>query len=184
MTNQIQEIAQRLRGLRDASDLGIDQVSERTGIPAEIYRQYEDGTLDVPMSTITILATLFGVDPSTILTGVDPHAKTARVTRKGCGAIVERGGYYRYEALSVLFAGKQFEPFIVTVDPAFRDLHLNSHAGQEFNYVISGTLRLSVDGQVFDLNEGDSIYFDSTRPHGMLALGGKPAKFLAIIKGV
>ena len=60
-------------------------------------------------------------------------------------------------------------------------MHLNSHDGQEFNLVLKGTLLLSIGGKELTLNPGDSIYFDSTQPHGMRALNGEPARFLAII---
>jgi mannose-6-phosphate isomerase-like protein (cupin superfamily) len=58
---------------------------------------------------------------------------------------------------------------------------LNSHRGQEFNYVLSGTLKIVVHKHELVLNEGDSLFFDSSFEHGMKALGGKPAQFLAII---
>ena len=60
-------------------------------------------------------------------------------------------------------------------------MHLNSHNGQEFNFVIEGKMLLKVEGHELILNEGDSLYFDATQPHGMKALDGKPVKFLAII---
>ncbi|MBR4172059.1 MAG: helix-turn-helix transcriptional regulator [Kiritimatiellae bacterium] len=181
MENQRMAIAERIKGLRDASDFTVESIARDTGIPVETYRQYEEGIADVPMSTISILANLYKVDPTTILTGGDPHATVFRVTRKGAGAIVERRNVYHYEALSVLFAGKRMEPFIVTVDPSVKELHTNVHPGQEFNYILSGSIRLTVDGQSVVLNEGDSIYFDSTKPHGMQNEGNVPAKFLAII---
>lgn len=181
MKNQRQAIAERLKGLRDAFDLTREDVASKTGIDIDVYARYEDGSLDVPISTITILASLFGIDPSSILTGCDPHAKVMRVTRKGCGALVERGGVYQYEGLSVLFAGKKMEPFIVTIDPSQKKLNLNHHPGQEFNYMLSGSMSLTVDGQTAVLNEGDCVYFDASKPHGMVAEGDKPVKFLAII---
>ena len=63
----------------------------------------------------------------------------------------------------------------------YRELHLNTHPGQEFNYVISGKLRLSIDGHTVELEPGDSIYFNALKPHGMQAVGDEPARFLAII---
>ena len=72
---------------------------------------------------------------------------------------------------------------MVTIDPKPEDtlLEFNSHPGQEFNYVIEGTMLLSVGGHELTLNAGDSLYFDATQPHGMKALDEKPVKFLAII---
>ncbi len=71
----------------------------------------------------------------------------------------------------------------MTVDPDPEDtpIDFNTHPGQEFNYVVEGTLKIVIDNHELILNEGDSLYFDSNYKHGMKALNGKPAKFLAII---
>jgi quercetin dioxygenase-like cupin family protein len=58
---------------------------------------------------------------------------------------------------------------------------LNNHPGQEFNYLLSGTLKFLLDGYEVTLYPGDSIYFDSGIDHGMIALNGEPAQFLAVI---
>ena len=72
---------------------------------------------------------------------------------------------------------------LVTVEPKpdQQRVELNSHPGQEFNYVLSGTLQVFIDGYEVVLYPGDSIYFDSGIEHGMKALNGEPAQFLAVI---
>lgn len=67
------------------------------------------------------------------------------------------------------------------LQPDDEPLHENSHPGQEFNYVLEGKLLIRVNGKDNILEEGDSIYFNSVYMHGMKALDGKKAKFLAII---
>ena len=181
MNNQRHSIAERVRGLRDASEVTPSEVSEKTGVSLEVYQQYESGERDLPMSYITRLAAFYRIDPVAILTGCDAHAKTFHVTRKGTGPIVERRHVYHYEALGALFSGRIMEPYIVTVEPSLKDLHLNTHPGQEFNYVISGRLQLTVDGHTMVLEPGDSIYFDALKPHGMKTEGDEPATFLAVI---
>jgi quercetin dioxygenase-like cupin family protein len=72
---------------------------------------------------------------------------------------------------------------IVTI-PSFGPevaLHLNTHPGQEFNYVLEGRLKFVIHNKEFLLNPGDSVYFDSSYKHGMLALDGKEAKYLCFI---
>jgi len=181
MANQRQSIAERIRGLRDASDLTRATVAAETGVPLEDYSRYEAGQDDVPMSYLSVLAAFYKVDVTAILTGGDAHAKVFHVTRKGTGPVVERRHEYHYEALGALFAGKVMEPFIVTVEPSLKELHLNTHPGQEFNYVLSGTLKLTVGENTLVLTRGDSIYFDAATPHGMQAEGDEPATFLAVI---
>lgn len=181
MANQRQSIAERIKGLRDASDLTSDAVAAETGVSREDYARYEAGEADVPMSYLSVLASFYNVDVTAILTGGDAHAKVFHVTRKGTGPVVARRHQYHYEALGALFAGKAMEPFIVTVEPSLQELHLNSHPGQEFNYVLSGTLTLAVGENTLVLTPGDSIYFDALTPHGMRAEGTEPATFLAVI---
>ena len=81
------------------------------------------------------------------------------------------------------FRDRKIDPFIVTVEPAPADapMHLNTHPGQEMNYVLEGRLLIELDGRQIELNPGDSLYFDSSLPHGMKALDGRTVRFLAII---
>jgi quercetin dioxygenase-like cupin family protein len=72
---------------------------------------------------------------------------------------------------------------MVTIDPKPEDslLDFNSHPGQEFNYVVEGSMMTVIDGYEIILNEGDSIYFDSGYNHAMKALNNEQVRFLAII---
>jgi quercetin dioxygenase-like cupin family protein len=181
MTNQRLAIAERIRGLRDASDLLPEAVASETGVAAEEYARYEAGEADVPLSYLSVLAAFYGVDVTALLTGGDAHARTFHVTRRGRGPVIERRHMYHYEALGALFVGKVMEPFVVTVEPTLQETHLNTHPGQEFNYVLSGSLRLTIGGNTLTLEPGDSVYFNAATPHGMRAEGNAPATFLAVI---
>lgn len=181
MKNQWQEIGLRIRAVREALDLTCATVSENTGATEELYTRYESGEVDVPMSYLTRLAAFFNVEVGTLLTGHDAHARLFDITRKGTGPAVARRHVYAYEALASRFIGKRMESFVVTVEPSLKAGQVNTHAGQEFNYVLSGRLRLTVGGHVSLLEPGDSIYFDAIAPHGMQAEGDVPAVFLAVI---
>ena len=77
---------------------------------------------------------------------------------------------------------KKSEFFIVTVDPKEdKTPSLNNHPGQEFNYILEGSLKLFIHNNEIELNPGDSVIFDSTHKHAMVALNNKPAKFLAVL---
>jgi quercetin dioxygenase-like cupin family protein len=181
MNTQIKQIAERLRGLRDALDLTIAQAAEKCGVPEADYARYESGSNDIPMSFICEVAQTLGVETAALITGNEPHALTYFVTRKGTGASIERTKAYKYQALANGFRNAKAEPFEVTVEPTDKPMHLNSHAGQEFNLVLEGTMQLHIGGNDISLNEGDSIYFDATKPHGMKALNAKKVRFLAVI---
>ncbi len=115
--------------------------------------------------------------------GEEPHMRSYFLTRKGQGQHVERRKAYNYESLASGFQGRKAEPFIVTVEPKPADApqEMNSHPGQEFNMVLEGSMDLSIGNKVLTLDEGDSIYFDATQPHGMRPVGNQKVKFLAII---
>ncbi|MBP5612221.1 MAG: helix-turn-helix transcriptional regulator [Bacteroidales bacterium] len=182
MNEQIRQIAERLRGLRDALDLSAEETAAACHIPVETYLQYESGESDIPMNFLCNAAATFGVEPSALIAGNEPTMSNYWLTRKGKGETVERQKAYKYQALAMGFKHAKAAPFIVTVEPKEgKDIFLNSHPGQEFNMVLEGELMLSIGGKELYLHEGDSIYFDAAQPHGMLAMGGKPVKFFAII---
>ena len=126
---------------------------------------------------------MFEADPFAIFTGINSHTKLFAVTRKGKGPIVERNAAYHYESLNAAFAGAKVMPYIVTVAPGANGggLHMNSHPGEEFDRVLEGSIEMVIDGHSIILNEGDSVYFDATKLHGIRSASGKPARFLAVI---
>jgi len=183
MSDQIKMIAARIKELREISGVSIETLSKEFGISKETYEEYESGNTDIPVSFLYEIANKFKVELTAILTGEVPKLHTYALSRKDKGVNVERSKQYKYQNLAYNFAHKKAEPFLVTVEPSVDDLpiHFNSHAGQEFNYVLEGTLKIIVDGHELILNEGDSLYFDSTYNHGMKSLNNKNARFLAII---
>lgn len=183
MSEHIRQIAARIRELREISGYSLEELANEFNITKEAYAEYESGNVDIPVSFLYEIAGKFKVELTAILTGENPRLHTYCLVRKGKGVSMERTRQYKYQNLAYNFANKKAEPFLVTVDPQPEEasIHFNSHPGQEFNYVIEGTLKIVVNGHEVILNEGDSLYFDSGLKHGMKALNNAPAKFLAII---
>lgn len=183
MNDQIKEIAKRLFGLRDSLDKSVEEMSKLCDVSKESYEKYESGNYDIPMSFIQAVSRKTEVEMSDILFGQSPKVNGYYITRSGDGVAMERTKAYKYQALSEGFAHRKVDPFIVTVDPKPEEtpITLNSHDGQEFNYIICGKMLLSINGKEIQLNQGDSIYFDANLKHGMKALEGEKVKFLAFI---
>ncbi len=183
MNDQIRQIADRIRGLREIARLSVETCAQDLGIPTETYREYESGAIDMPVSFLYQIAHKFLVELSSILTGEEPRLRIYSVTRGGRGVKVERQKDYNYQSLAFNFIDKKMEPFLITVEPVADSapVPLNSHPGQEFEYLLEGTLRVVVGGHEVVLAPGDSIFFDSSHPHGVMAVGGAPAKFVAVI---
>jgi len=183
MNDQIQEIAQRLRGLRDAMDISAAELAEACHISEAEYLSYESGNEDISVSALQNIAKHCNVELTELLFGESPNMTSYFLTRAGLGTAMERSKAYKYQSLAAGFVKRKADPFIVTVEPKPEGtpMHLNTHDGQEFNYILEGSLLLSIHGKELTLNEGDSIYFDSSKEHGMKALNGKSVKFLAVI---
>ncbi|WP_094229002.1 helix-turn-helix domain-containing protein [Methanolobus psychrotolerans] len=183
MQEKIKEIAARVRELRDISDISVEEMAEKLALPVDTYSRYENGEEDIPASILLEAAQALNVDMSVLLTGEVPRMHVFSVTRKDKGISAERRKDYKYQNIAANFANKRAEPFVVKVDPKPEGtpVSMNSHPGQEFDYVLEGTLKVIIHNNELVLEEGDSIYFDSGYAHGMQAIGGKPAKFLAVI---
>ncbi len=128
------------------------------------------------------MAQRFKVDLTSLITGEEPRLHVYCHVKKGKAPVIERRKEYKYLDLSYNFIGKKCETFLVTVEPDDReDKNFYSHPGQEFNYMLEGNMMVSIDGHEIILEEGDSLFFDSTYKHGMSALNNKTAKFIAVI---
>ena len=183
MDEQIKQIAERLRGLRDVLELTTEDIARDCDISAEEYRLAETGEFDISVSMLQKIARRYGIALDALMFGEEPKMSSYFLTRAGKGTSIERTKAYKYQSLAAGFMNRNADPFIVTVEPKPENepIHYNSHSGQEFNLVLEGRMMLSIDGKDLILNEGDSLYFNSKLPHGMTALDGKKVRFLAVI---
>ena len=177
MDEQLKQIGERLKGLRDVLDIPVSEMAETIGISAEKYEKIEAGELDITISNLMKIAKKYGVSTEELIFAEAPHMKSYYVTRKGQGMSIERTKAYKYQSLVGGFVNHKADVFIVTVEPKpeAHTIYKNTHPGQEFNMVLEGKMELYIGGKTMVLEEGD----DSTKPHGMLAVGDKPVKFLA-----
>lgn len=178
------QLAQRLRGLRDALEMSPEELAADCGIDTDTLLRYESGLHDIPVSFLQRLASRNGVELTALLFGQEPKMSSYYVSRKGKGVKVERRAAYSYEDLAAGFRQRNMAPFMVTISPDHTagTVHSpNTHEGQEFNYVLEGDVEITVGNMVTVLHPGDSIMFDSMRPHALRAVGDKDVKMIAII---
>mgnify|MGYP000850963537 FL=1 len=182
MSDQVRMIAQRMRELREISGYSVEEVASMLKISVDEYMGYESGEHDIPIGFLNEFADKFNVDLTELLTGNSPKLHRYALVRNGKGISVERRAPYQYHSLAYNFINKKADPFLVTVLPGNNSsVSMSSHPGQEFNYVLEGSLMIVIEGKELILNKGDSLYFDATLPHGMKALDKEKAQFLAII---
>jgi len=185
MTEQLIDIGQRLAGLRKIQGYAEADFARRMEItPAELTA-YEKGECDFSFSFLYNAAGVLGVDIMDLMSGDSPRLNTCCLVRKGGGYAVNRNEAYSYRHLAFTFRQKAAEPFMVTVEPTPDGAppKKHTHEGQELEYMVSGRTRFYLGDSYYDLEPGDSVYFDSSIPHATSALDGQPATFLAVVIG-
>lgn len=181
MSQEMQQIAARIRELREIFDLSVEEMANEVGVDAAQYQEYEKTGENIPISVLYHISQKFGVDMTEILTGKAARLSTYAICRRGHGKEMQRFPGYQFENLAHQFGGKVMEPLLVTLYPSDKKPEMVIHQGQEFNLVLEGTVVVTYDGREHVLNEGDAIYFDPTHPHGQHALGDAKARFLTVI---
>jgi transcriptional regulator with XRE-family HTH domain len=183
MSEQVKEIASRVRALREIEGVSVESMAQKLKVDEALYEAWESGDSDIPVGALHDIANRLKVDLAELITGEAPRLKTYCLTRAEHGPEVARRVPYKYRSLAHNFIHKKAEPFLVEVGPEIpgREIELNSHPGQEFDYVVEGRLLVSIGGRELELSPGDSLYFDSAEEHGMKALDGKRSRFLAVI---
>ena len=184
MENKLREIAERLVALREIMGLTTAEMAKRTDVTEDEYITFESGESDFSFTFIHKCAQTFGVDATDILKGSSPTLSSFSVTKAGDGLPIVRRKGFSYNNLAPLFKEKTAEPFVVTAtyhaDEQDKPIKLGTHEGQEFDYVLEGQLKVQIDDHIEVLSKGDSIYYNSGTPHGMVAYNGD-CKFLAIV---
>lgn len=180
MHKDLMEIPQRMRELREILEISLSEMADKLGISPETYRDYESGSIDIPISALYDIAGILQIDFTELITGESPKMDTYFINRKGHAPEIARYGY-SCESLAQGFIGKDMQPLLVRLSPADQPQEPVVHSGQEFNFVLSGQMCISINGRDHILAEGDCIYFNPQLPHGQRAVDG-PAEFLTVIK--
>lgn len=176
----INEIAARIRELREVCDYSAEKLAAELGLSTEQYESYEQNG-DFPISVIYEIANKFNVDFNELITGEPSRIDTFQVVRRGQGRSVSRFPGYRFKDLAFRYADKIMQPLLVTLEPSDEPAKLVTHSGQEFNLVLKGKVAVVFEDREIILNEGDSIYFNPTYPHGQRCVGDTKARFLTMI---
>ena len=182
---QLSEIAARIKEMRNIMGWSIAELAEKVEFPEERCTIYESGMIDIPFSFIHKCALAFDIEMSELLEGRAARLSSYTVTRKGGGQKTAQEDGIDITNLAPKFRNKIAEPYWVRYEydaaQENKPIHLATHSGQEFDLVISGRLKVQIGKHVEYLEEGDSIYYDSSTPHGMIAVGGTDCVFCAVV---
>ena len=184
MEKKIKEIAERIRALREIVGFSTAEMAKRTDVSEADYLALESGENDFSFTFIHKCAQSLGVDATDLLAGSSPTLSSFSITEKGDGLPIVRRKGFSYNNLAPLFKNKVAEPFVVTArynpDEQNRPIKLATHEGQEFDYILKGKLKVQIDDHIKVIGEGDSIYYNSGTPHGMIAWEGD-CEFIAVV---
>ena len=185
INSQLMEVAFRIREMRGICGFTEAEMAQKTDTTPEEYRAYEGGMADLPFTFIHKCSLAFGIGITDLLEGHSAHLSSYTVTRKGEGQQTAREPGIEISNLAPFFRNKLAEPYYVTYDydeaQQHMPIHLTTHSGQEFDIVLSGQLKVQVGEHTEVLGEGDSILYNSSTPHGMIAVGGRKCVFCAVV---
>ena len=182
---KIKEMAGRIRELREIEGVSEEQMASLTGVSVEEYISCENGDRDLNFAFIYRCALALHVNVTDIIEGDSPKLKSYTVTRNGSGQKVAQAHGMTYYNLAYAFSNRTAEPLFVKSiydeNAQHKEIELTTHAGQECDIVIEGHLMVQVGEHREVLGPGDSIYYNSDTPHGMIAVNGKDCSFYAIV---
>ncbi len=185
MTYKIQEMAARIRSLREATGLTAEDMAVRTGLTVEEYLAHEAGQRDFNIAFLYRCTLSFGVDMGDLLEGSSPKLRSYALTRKGQGQRIEEAHHMVGFNLAADFRNRIALPLYMELayrpGAEYEDIQLTTHEGQECDIVIRGHMRIQIGEHSEILHPGDCIYYDSATPHGMIAVDGEDCSFYAIV---
>lgn len=185
VNTQLMEVAFRIREMRGICGFTEAEMAARTDTTPEEYRAYEAGMVDLPFTFIHKCSLAFGIGITDLLEGHSAHLSSYTVTRKGQGQQTAKEPGIEISNLAPFFLNKLAEPYYVTYDydeaQQHMPIHLTTHSGQEFDIILSGQMKVQVGEHTEILREGDSILYNSSTPHGMIAVGGGKCVFCAVV---
>ena len=185
VNTQLLEMAFRIREMRNICGFTEEEMARRTDTTVAEYRVYEAGGADLPFTFIHKCSLAFGIGITDLLEGRSANLSSYTVTRRGEGQQTAKEPGIEIANLAPLFRNKLAEPYYCTYDydetQQRMPIHLTTHAGQEFDIILSGQMKVQVGEHTEILREGDSILYNSSTPHGMIAVGGEKCVFCAVV---
>ena len=185
VANQLAEVAFRIKEMRNICGFTEEEMARKTDTTMAEYRTYEAGKADLPFTFIHKCALAFGLGITDLLEGHSANLRSYTVTRRGEGQQTAKEPGIEISNLAPFFRNKLAEPYYCTYEyeeaQQRMPIHLTTHAGQEFDIILSGQLKVQVGENTEILSEGDSILYNSSTPHGMIAVGGRPCVFCAVV---
>lgn len=185
MKELLKGMASRIKELREIGGKTSAEMARLTGVDERDYIAIESGLMDPPFTFLHKCSLAFGVDINALLQGSTAKLSHFVVNRAGTGPVTVQEKGILIRNMASMFRNRLATPYFVIYEYDERQqkqvIKTSTHAGQEFDYVVSGSMRVRLGDHEEVLNAGDSIFYDSSTPHGMIAVGGEKCTFVAMV---
>ena len=182
---KINEITARIRELRGILGYSEADMAAKLSMDEDEYISYESGEEELNFAFLYTCAQVLDVDVTELIEGVTPRLSNYILTRSGEGRRVEQAHGMTYYNLAYKFRDREAEPLFVHAEfsesAQLQPIETTVHEGQEFDIVIRGYLKLQIGAHTEILGPGDTIFYNSSIPHGMIATNGGDCDFYAIV---
>jgi transcriptional regulator with XRE-family HTH domain len=180
-------VGEKIKNLRESKDITREELSERSGLNLDQIVSIEENTNLPSLAPLIKIARVMGMRLGTFLD--DNEELGPVVTRKTdkdksisfSNNAVDIRKHMEYFSLSKAKSGRHMEPFIIDILATETEFSLSSHEGEEFIYVLEGTVEINYGKDTYLLEPGDSIYYDSIVAHHVHAYPNTTAKILAVV---
>ena len=181
-------VGAKIKALRETREISVAELAERTGLAEEQIARIEDN-IDIPsLAPLIKIARALGVRLGTFLDDQDDHGAVVCRKQETSDTIsfsnksMDARTHMHYRALSKSKADRHMEPFIIDIDTTDSlDYVLSSHEGEEFIFVMEGTVEVAHGKKKYVIEAGDTIYYDCIVPHHVHGFEGQAAKILAVV---
>ncbi len=179
---ELKVLGGKIRALRLSRHYKLRDLAERAGCTTPYISQIEKGSVSPSIAVLKSIANGLGVKLVDLFITDDDSSDDVVVRAENRPQLKYPTGDATLSLLAKNLQGKNMEPLLKVLPPGAGSDGLYSHTGsQEFGYVLSGQFDLLVEEKTYTLQEGDSFYFSSSRPHGFVNHSDKDAFVLWVI---
>ena len=177
-------IGAKIRSLRLKKKMGLVELGKHTGLSPAMLSKIERDRLFPTLPTLLRIALVFGVDLAFFFAGAREKPVVSVIRKTDRVRLPEREGSdsaYKFESLDYPVSERKFDSYYADFLPVSRGaLRLHDHPGVELIYALQGTLSVHVGGEEHTLEAGDSMYFDSSVPHGYRRSGTRACSAIVV----
>ncbi len=174
-------IGPKLRGLRLKKKMGLVELGKHTGLSPAMLSKIERGRLFPTLPTLLRISLVFGVGLDYFFMGAREKPVVGIVRRRERLRFSDKQGGFHFESLDFAAVERRTSAYFADFPPvAAEKLRLHQHAGGEFIYVLRGTLSVRIGDDDHVLDTEDSMYFDSSVPHGYRRSGARACSAIVV----